>query len=70
MNNDENLAELINQLKWLRASLVNNTVKQVEVACVRRLGRSLTSEEKEVIHRDCLEETAEIRALIDKGGFS
>jgi|GEM_PF-5187567 hypothetical protein len=68
--NEEYLAELINQLKWLRASIVNNTVKQVEVACVRRLGRSLTPEEKELIHRDCLEETAEIRGLIDKGGFS
>lgn len=67
---DEIKAELINQMKWLRAAIVNNTVKQVEVACVRRLGRALTAEEKEVIHRDCLEETAEIRSLIDTGGFS
>lgn len=68
--NDEYLAELINQMKWLRASMLNNAVKHLEVACVRRLGRPLTPEEKELIHRDCLEETAEIRALIDKGGFS
>ncbi len=67
---DEQLAELINQLKWLRASVINSTVKQVEVECVRRLGRPLTAQEKEVIHRDCLEETAQVCQLIDQGGFS
>jgi len=41
----------------------------VEVACVNRLGRPLTAKEKEVIHRDCLEEIAEIRGLIDEIGF-
>ena len=57
---------LIEELKWLRAALVNNTVKQVEVECVRRLGRQLNALEKDLIHRDCLEEVAEIRRLMDR----
>ena len=60
------MAALIEELKWLRAALLNNTVKQVEVECVRRLGRQLSAQEKDLIHRDCLEEMAEIRRLMDQ----
>ena len=66
---DEQAAQLLDRLKWLQAAQVNNTVKQVEVACVNRLGRPLTAGEKEAIHRDCLEEVAEMRRLIDEIGF-
>ncbi|MDL2259947.1 hypothetical protein LJB99_03620 [Deltaproteobacteria bacterium OttesenSCG-928-K17] len=62
--NDEHLAQLVEQLKWLTAAVVNNTVKQVEISCVDKMKRQLTPGEKEIIHRDCLEEVAEIRRLI------
>jgi len=66
---DEQFAALLDRLKWLQAAQINNAVKQVEVACVNRFGRSLTAKEKEVIHRDCLEEVADIRRLIDEIDF-
>jgi len=66
---DDQFAALLDRLKWLQAAQVNNTVKQVEVTCVNRLGRPLTAREKEVIHRDCLEEVAEIRGLIDENNL-
>jgi len=65
MDNDQT-AKLINELKWLRAAVVNNTVKQVEVECVRKMGRSLTAGEKALIHKDCLQEMAELRQLLDQ----
>lgn len=67
MSQHHDRTELINQLKWLRAAVINNTVKQVEVECVRRLGRALTDGEKDLIHHDCLAEMAEIRRLMDEG---
>lgn len=62
---NEQFVELIDRLKWIQASFINNTVKQVEVACVNHMGRHLTAEEKDVIIKDLLEETAEIRTRID-----
>ena len=66
---DDQFAALLDRLKWLQAAQVNDTVKQVEVACVNRLGRPLTAMEKEVIHRDCLEEVADIHRLIEEIGL-
>ena len=66
---DDQFDALLDRIKWLQAAQVNSAVKQVEVACVNRLGRSLTAKEKEIIHRDCLEEVAEIRRLIDEISF-
>ena len=65
MKNDQT-DKLIDELKWLRAAVVNNTVKQVEVECVRKIGRALTAEEKALIHKDCLQEMAELRHLLDQ----
>lgn len=64
--NDDQAGKLIEELKWLRAAVVNNTVKQVEVECVRKMGRALTADEKTLIHKDCLQEMAELRYLLDK----
>jgi len=61
---DKMLSEILEELKLLRAAVLNNTVKQVEVECVRFLKRELSAEEKEAIHRDCLEEMREMRTLI------
>jgi len=67
--NDRQFNELINQLKYLRAAQVNNTVKLVEVECVRSMGRQLTCEEKNIIIKDCLEEVTEIKNLLDSFGL-
>ena len=63
---EEQFTVFIEELKMLRAAVINNTVKQVEVECVRKLQRSLSAEEKDLIHRDCLEEIDEMRSLMDR----
>jgi len=62
---DEELRAINSQLKWLTAAVVNNTVKQVEVECVRNMGRQLSAEEKDMIHRDCIEELIDVHGLLD-----
>lgn len=61
----EQFAVISEQLKLLTAAVINNTVKQVEVECVSKIGRQLSAEEKELIHRDCLEEVADIRGVLE-----
>ena len=55
---------LLERLTWVGAAMINNTVKQVELECVRRLQRALSAEEKDQIHQDCLNEVHEIMTLI------
>lgn len=63
---DVQLSEITDQIKWLTSAVVNNTVKQVEVECVRKMGRELSAEEKDLIHRDCIEELIDVRSLLDR----
>lgn len=62
---DKELLKMNEQLKWLTAAVFNNTVKMVEVECVRVMGRELSVEEKDLIHHDCLEELRHVRSLLE-----
>lgn len=61
---EDQLEKICEQLQWLTAAVLNNTVKQVEVECVRAMGRELTAQEKDMIHYDCLDELADVRELL------
>lgn len=61
---DEQLRQINEQLTWLTAAVFNNTVKMVEVECVRNMGRQLSPEEKDLIHHDCLGELSYVRDLL------
>ncbi|UQZ89087.1 hypothetical protein C4J81_07700 [Deltaproteobacteria bacterium Smac51] len=63
--NEQQFALLMDELCLLRAAMVNNTVKQVEIQCVNRIGRELSAEEKDLIHRDCLQEMEEVAHMIN-----
>ena len=62
---DKQVKKISEQLKWMGAAVYNNTVKIVEVECVRVMGRELSAAEKDLIHQDCLQELRQVRTIID-----